>query len=274
LPETPLESLLLFRAGSPQPKAVPLSLVTRLEMVDAAKIEMSGGRALLQYRGQLMPLVPAADTVAIKTAGRQPLLVFAGGGRSMALVVDEIVDIVQAHLEIEPAGARPGVVGTAVVKEQATEIVDLAHFLPLAFEDWLGWKERPESRATRHHVLLVDDAALFRNMLAPVLRTAGYAVTPAGSAQEALDLLRGGQSFDVIITDMDMPDMDGFELAGAVHAHPGAAEMPIIGLATVVSVEAIERGRRVGVNDFVAKFDRQGLIAALKAQIADFGCAA
>jgi len=191
----------------------------------------------------------------------------------MALLVDEIVDIVEARLEVELASARPGVIGTAVVKQQATEIIDLAHFLPLAFEDWLGWKERPESR-TRRHVLLIDDAAFFRNMLAPVLKAAGYAVTPVGSAQEALDLLRSGRRFDVIITDMEMPGMDGFELVAAVHAHPGAADLPVIGLSTMVSAEAIERGRRVGLNDYVAKFDRQGLIAALKEQTTDFGCAA
>jgi two-component system chemotaxis sensor kinase CheA len=273
-PEAPLESLLVFRAGSPQPKAVPLSLVTRLEMIDAGKIEMSGGRPLLQYRGQLMPLVPAAETVEIKTVGRQPLLVFASGDRSMALLVDEIVDIVEARLEIELASARPGVIGTAVIKQQATEIIDLAHFLPMAFEDWLGWTARPDARTTRHHVLLIDDAAFFRNMLTPVLKAAGYAVTPVASAQDALALLRSGRSFDVIITDIEMPGMDGFELASAVHAHPGAADVPIIGLSTMVSAEAIERGKRVGLNDYVAKFDRQGLIAALKEQTTDFGCAA
>jgi two-component system chemotaxis sensor kinase CheA len=235
---------------------------------------MSGGRALLQYRGQLMPLVPAAETVAIKTAGRQPLVVFVVGGRSMALLVDEIVDIVEARLEIEPVGARPGVIGTAVVKEQATEIIDLAHFLPLACEDWVGWKDRLETRTMRHHVLLIDDATFFRNMLAPVLKAAGYAVTPVGSALEALDLLRNDQRFHVIVADMEMPGIDGFKLAAAVHGHPGAAEVPIIGLSTMVSAEAIERGRRAGVDDYVARFDRHGLLVALKQQTAEFGFAA
>ena len=272
--EAQLESMLVFRAGSPQPKAVPLSLVTRLEMIDAGTIEMSGDRLLLQYRGQLMPLVPATETLEVRTAGRQPLLVFTHGDRSMALLVDEIVDIVEAELEIELASARPGVIGTAVIKQQATEVVDLAHFLPLAFEDWLGWPAKPGARAARHHVLLIDDAAFFRNMLAPVLKAAGYAVTPVASAEDALTLLRSGRRFDVIITDIEMPGMDGFELASAVHAHPAAADVPIIGLSTMVSAEAIERGRRVGLNDYVAKFDRQGLIAALKEQTTDFGRAA
>ena len=94
-------SMLVFRAGSSQPKAVPLALVTRLEEIDARKIEMSNGRHMVQYRGQLMPLVRINNGVRVKDEGAQPLLVFSDGGRSMALVVDEIVDIVEDHLEIE-----------------------------------------------------------------------------------------------------------------------------------------------------------------------------
>src|SRR5439155_3809962 len=78
-----LTSLLVFRAGSPEPKAVPLSLVTRLEEVDGGKIELSNGRHMIQYRGQLMPLVPINDETPIKREGAQSLLVFSDSGRSM-----------------------------------------------------------------------------------------------------------------------------------------------------------------------------------------------
>jgi two-component system chemotaxis sensor kinase CheA len=63
--------------------------------------------------------------------------------------------------------------------------------------------------------------------------------------------------------------MDGFALAEAMRAMPGADAIPIIALAAMVSAEAIERGRAVGFHDFVAKFDRTGLIAAIKEQSAD-----
>jgi two-component system chemotaxis sensor kinase CheA len=69
-------SLLVFRAGSMQPKAVPLSLITRLEEIDARKIELSNGRHMVQYRGHLMPLVSMGETVRVKGEGAQPLLVF------------------------------------------------------------------------------------------------------------------------------------------------------------------------------------------------------
>jgi two-component system chemotaxis sensor kinase CheA len=270
--DTTSESLLVFRAGSPQPKAVLLSLITRLEEIEVQKIEMSGGRPLVQYRGQLMPLIPASDDVRIKSSGAQPLLVFADQGRSMALIVDEIVDIVEERLEIELASQRPGILGSAVIKGQATEVIDISHFLPLAHEDWL-YSKGQGARAL-HRVLLIDDAEFFRNMLAPVLKASGYAVTAVASAQEALDLLKAGTGFDIILTDIEMPAMSGFELAAAVRNDPRTAQLPIIGLSSVVSAEAIERGRQVGLYDYVAKFDRQGLIAALKEQTADMEYAA
>ena len=96
-----MTSLLVFRAGSTRPKAVPLSLVTRLEEIDARKIEVSNGRHMVQYRGQLMPLVSMNENVRVKGEGAQPLLVFSDGSRSMALVVDEIVDIVEDRLDIQ-----------------------------------------------------------------------------------------------------------------------------------------------------------------------------
>ena len=257
-------SLLMFRAGSSQPKAVPLSLITRLEEIDARKIELSNGRHMVQYRGQLMPLVSMTEA-GVKREGAQPLLVFSDGQRSMALVVDEIVDIVDDHLDIQVASATPGVLGSAVVKGSATEIIDVAHFLPLAFEDWFRRKDQTQRRR-QHTVLLVDDSPFFRNMLVPVLQAAGYAVTAVGSAQEALALIDQGRVFDVTITDIEMAEVDGFELAEALRADPRCAQMPVIALSSQVSPDLIERGRRAGLADYVAKFDRQGLIAALMEQ--------
>jgi two-component system chemotaxis sensor kinase CheA len=258
-------SLLVFRAGSMHPKAVPLSLVTRLEEIDAQKIELSNGRHMVQYRGHLMPLISMSENVRVKGEGAQPLLVFSDGSRSMALVVDEIVDIVDDTLNIQVASENPGVLGSAIVRGHATEIIDVGHFLPLAFEDWFRRREQ-QVQHRPCSVLLVDDSPFFLNMLTPVLQAAGYVVTTAASARDALALLSEGQAFDVAVTDIEMPDMDGFQFAESVRGDPRIGNFPIIALSSVVSPEAIERGRRVGFHDYVAKFDRQGLIAALKEQ--------
>jgi two-component system chemotaxis sensor kinase CheA len=266
-------SLLVFRAGSQQPKAVPLSLVTRLEEIDCRTIEIANGRHLVQYRGQLMPLVSIDGETRVRGEGAQPLLVFSDSGRSMGLVVDEIVDIVEDRLDIEVSSDRPGILGSAVIKGHATEIVDVGHFLPLAFEDWFRRKERPGPNAART-VLLVDDSDFFRNMLTPVLKAAGFRVIAVPGAADALSLMKAGQGFDVVVTDIEMPDMNGFEFAEALRGNPRTAAIPIIGLSAMASPEAVERGREVGFHDLVAKFDRAGLVAAVKEQSADLNRAA
>jgi two-component system, chemotaxis family, sensor kinase CheA len=261
-------SMLVFRAGSPHPRAVPLSLITRLEEIDVNRMEFSNGRYVVQYRGQLMPLIPINDAVQVKTHGQQSLLVFSDEGRSMGLMVDEIVDIVDDTLNIEVRGNRPGVLGSAVIKGQATEIIDIEHYLPLAFEDWFRSKDFYERRISRS-VLLVDDSAFFRNMLAPVLKAAGYDVTTAAGGEEAMALFQKGRRFDVVLTDIDMPGMDGFVFAQKLRDDPRTAGIPIIGISSMVSQDFVQRGREVGFHDYVAKFDRQGLISALKEQTAE-----
>lgn len=267
-----MTSLLVFRAGSNQPKAVPLALVTRLEEIEATKIELSNGRYMVQYRDQLMPLVEM-DGVSVRKDGAQPILVFADDGRSMGLVVDEIVDIVEERLNIEVASGKDGILGSAVIKGQATEVIDVGHFLPMAFADWFSRKEmRPSTQA--QSVLLVDDSAFFRNMLAPVLKAAGYRVSLATNAREGLGVLRSGSHFDAILTDIEMPEMNGFEFAETIRADQKLGDVPIIALSSMISPAAIERGRQAGFHDYVAKFDRPGLIAALKEQTAEISRAA
>ena len=256
-------ALLIFRAGSNAPRAVPLSLVTRLEEIDAGSIEMTGGRPVVQYRGHLMPLICPGECVRVKDKGSQPLLVFSDGDRSMALVVDQIVDIVEEEFEIEVSDDRAGILGSAIVKGEATDIVDVGHYLPIAYADWFG-SSTPQR--VRRHLLLVDDSAFFRDMLVPVLRAAGYVVTTASSGHEAFGLIRSGRNFDLIVTDLQMPGMDGLALARALRADAATAHTPLIALSAMTTPDMIDRVRRAGFHDFVAKFDRQGLIAAIKEQ--------
>jgi len=266
-------SLLVFRAGSRQPKAVPLSLVTRLEEIDCRKIEISDGRHLVQYRNQLMPLLRIDTQSNLKQEGAQPILVFSDRGRSMGLLVDEIIDIVDDRLNIEVASEQPGVLGYAVVKGNATEIIDIGHFLPQAFADWFRRRELSTEQLQRR-VLLVDDSVFFRDMLAPLIKAAGCQVVAVGSATEALKALKSERRFDLVVTDIEMPEMDGFALAETMRANPSTAHLPVIAITAMVSADAIERGREVGFHDFVAKFDRTGLIAAIKEQGTDIDRAA
>ncbi len=257
-------AMLVFRAGSEDLKAVPLSLVTRLEEIEVDKIERSNNRDLVQYRGKLMPLVYIDDHLTHNEEGVQPILVFADETHSMGLVVDEIVDIVEDRLSVEISSEKLGVVGSAVIKGKATEVIDVGYYLPKAFDDWLEKRDIPNPVKRELQLLLVDDSAFFRNMLAPLLSSAGYKVTMVESAGDALKLKEAGEVYDVIVSDIEMPEMDGITFAEMLKEDKQWGDIPIIALSSHTNPEVIARGRAAGFRDYVAKFDREGLIESIR----------
>ncbi|HEV7371957.1 chemotaxis protein CheW [Arenibaculum sp.] len=263
-------ALLLFRAGDVAPKAVPLSLVARLEDIDLSTVEISNGQPVVQYRGKLMPLVPIDPGFALRPEGRQPVLVFADGDRSMGLVVDEIVDIVEDRMKVELTHERPGLMGSAIIAGKATEVIDAGFYLTRAYKDWFGAAKLEgyeEDRVNR--VLLVDDSVFFRNLLSPLLSVAGYDVTAVESADEALGLCEAGEDFDVIVSDIEMPGMNGFELAEALRRDTRWAGVPLVALSSHASARDLDRGRQAGFTDYVAKFDRDALLYTLSQTLAE-----
>ena len=262
-------SLLLFKAGDDSPKAVPLALVARLEEIDRKEIEYSNGKPVVQYRGKLMPLVPIDPALRIGHEGRQPILVFSDKERSMGLLVDEIVDIVEDVLHVELGSDQPGLIGSAVLAGKATDLVDTGFYLMQAYDDWFGSRSDGalDSVARTLRVLLVDDSPFFRNLLTPLLTIAGYEVSAVDSADRALDLHEAGEDFDIIISDIEMPGMNGFEFAAQVRSDSRWRDVPMVALSSHATPEDLDRGREVGFNDYIAKFDRDALLTSLSATL-------
>ena len=263
-------SLLVFRACGDDLKAVPLALVARLEEIDIKDVEYSHGKPMVQYRGHLMPLVSVDGSTQFREEGRQPVLVFSDREHTMGLVVDEIVDIVEDRLKVELTADNPGVIGTAVIAGKATTIIDAGYYLPQAFGDWFGRndKEFGEDEHSQPRILLVDDSPFFRNLLVPLLSVAGYDVTAVEAADRALALREQGQEYDIIISDIEMPGMSGFDFAIAVRADGRWYNTPMIALSSHATEKDFERGREVGFNDYVAKFDRDSLLQTLASTLA------
>jgi len=260
-------TLLLFRAGGTEPKAVPLGLVARLEEIERGRIERAGDRALVQYRGQLMPLVPLSGSLDGDGGARCPVLVFSDRGRSVGLAVDEILDVVEDRLDVQLVSDRPGVIGSAVIAGRATEVIDTAYWLRRAFDDWFRYAVATEADR-RARLLVVDDSAFFRQMLAPVLAAAGYEVSTVETAEAALRLRDQGRMFDAVISDIEMPGLDGFAFARAVRSDPAWADLPLIALTGRVSEADIARGRDAGFTDYIVKFDRDALVAGIAQALA------
>lgn len=265
--------MLLFNAGSETggeaPKAVPLSLIARLEEINLADTEFTNGMLVVQYRGHLMPLMTLDGKIPESREGAQPVLVFADRDRQMGLVVNQIIDIVEEKLNVEfsgnGTGVTSGLLGSAIIAGKATEVIDAGYYISRAYKDWFnvegdgGFEEENTKR-----ILLVDDSLFFRNLLSPLLSVAGYVVTTATSPSEALALAEKGEQFELIVSDIEMPEMSGFEFAQAVRAGTIWQDVPMVALSSHATAKDLDRGREAGFTDYIAKFDREALLQSIQ----------
>jgi two-component system chemotaxis sensor kinase CheA len=260
-----MTNFLVFNAGDGAPKAVPLELVARLEEINAADIEHSGHDRVVQYRGDLMRLtllpgcaMPARDTFDV--------IVFNYDSKTIGLIVDAIVDIERAPLAIKMTGHDEQYLGSNVIKGKTTDIVDVGYLLK-DFVGELASAGKASAQANGVHVLFVEDSLFFRKLTAPFLSNVGYHVTAAEGPNEALAMVDRGMKFDAIVTDIEMPDMDGFDLAIALRQQYGLQGIPIVAFTSTVNEIFRERARRSGINAMILKTDRAALLVALAEQL-------
>jgi two-component system chemotaxis sensor kinase CheA len=274
-------SLLLFTAGNTAPKAVPLSLISRLENIDLSSIERTDGQMLVQYRGTLMPIIPFNDAIHVGTEGQKPLLVFADRGKSVGIIVDTIVDIREEVIDVQVSNSKPGMVGSAIISGKATEIIEVMHYLNSVHGDWFknhgdepflasqkAAEEKSASGDERRRILLVDDSPFFRNMLCPVLTVAGYQVVAVESPIKALELSEKGEKFDIIISDIEMPEMNGFDFATKVRSSKEWQNIPMVAMTSHATPEDIDHGYKSGFDRYIAKFDRETLLDTINRTLA------
>lgn len=260
-------SLLLFKTADSAPKAVPLSLVARLEEIETSKIESSSGKSMVQYRGQLMPIIAFDSTVDLHDKAKKPVLVFSDETSTMGLMVEEIVDITEEVVNVQVSADKPGIIGSAIIHGKATDVVDIGHYIRSSNKDWFkrhGDEAYGDASTTGRSVLLVDDSPFFRNMLTPLLKVAGYKVTTMESPLDALQLREDGEKFDIIVSDIEMPKMDGFEFAQKVREENSRwKDTPMVALTSHATQQDIDHGMNVGFSKYIAKFDRDTLLNTL-----------
>ncbi len=131
------QTLLLFRTPDDGRMAIPLEMVSRLEEFAEAKVEAVGSQRMIQYRGEIMPLIDIGEVLPERRSlGRMSeddgsseamlqVVVHTHGGRSVGIVVDQILDIIEDHVELHRPGGRSGVIGTAVIRDRVTEFIDI-----------------------------------------------------------------------------------------------------------------------------------------------------
>ncbi|MCA9115603.1 MAG: chemotaxis protein CheW [Planctomycetaceae bacterium] len=251
-------SLLKFRANSTT-MAVPLSLVARLEEFPLSTIERSSSGLVVQYRNDLLPLLPLhSDEPATELADPQPVIVFSEGTHSMGLLVSEIQDILDEHLVIRKQRNRPGILGTAIVSGHATDIIDTNYYITAAQPDWFDHHSTPVDP-----VLIVDDSLFFRQLATTALEASGWRTVSVQNGQAAIDLLESDRRFCAVLTDLELATVSGLELAGWIRSRRGLEKLPIIALTSLDRSIWQPLALQAGCDCFLSKFNAQLLLSSL-----------
>ncbi len=286
-----VQNLLLFRNDPSEQFAIPMHLVARLERVRSAQIDSVGGSKVLQYRGGSLPLLSLEELISARPMPESDWLqvvVFATrgtgcpGGREVGLLIREIIDIHTTAAAIDGTLFRqPGVIGSMVIEGKTTRLLDLFELTSAAHPDWAVQKEASGTRSTGcpgdtgcpggsrvETILLAEDSDFFRQRMTEILEAAGYRVVACPDGAAAWQTIQDpNQVFDMVVTDLEMPHVDGFELIRRIRQHPSVAQLPVFAVSSLASEEDQQRARQAGVDEYHIKLDRETLVAAVAAQM-------
>jgi len=268
-----LQHVLVFRQMKHH-YAIPMALVERLEKFPAEKIEAAGTNEVLQYRNEeVIPVLRWGELIGQgeRSSDKDVYgLILSDGSHRMCLQVDEIVDILEIPLEIKKPSQDEFFLGTAVILEQATEVVDVFDVIKRAVPDWFNKPALAAGESEkRQSILFVEDAPFFRNLVVPVLQAMNYDIWTATDGKEACDIL-ADKTPDMILTDIEMPNMDGYELAAWIAERPHLEGIPVFAL-TATPPDEDDDIRRKNFDDVLLKFDRHSLVEHLQVALGGHG---
>jgi len=250
------ETILLLRVGQLR-IGLPAAVVRRVTRLPQAAVLERDGRMLARVGDlgeRLVPFVPLARLYGQAIEGEQMLLEGQTSGHPLALAVDQVqgeeevlvrpitrrvaTDRFLEGVALLASGEPVGVLAPAMLAQS-----EVLRSLPV---------RAPVAPIRRVRILLVDDSLVTREMERRLLEDAGFEVLPAGDAQEALSLL-SERPFDLVVTDIEMPGMDGFELTLQMRSLEAFAQLPIIVVSTRDRPEDRLRGLKVGADAYLTK---------------------
>ncbi|MGO8933699.1 MAG: chemotaxis protein CheW [Terracidiphilus sp.] len=259
------QRLLLFRAGSFERLAVPLSLVARLEEFPRSSIEFAGGCQVVQYRNRILPLVPLCDVLESGAPDREEaadpvqVIVFNDGDRSVGVVVDQILDVMEETVMVRQKSTRKGLLGSAVVGKRVTDLLDLNEVIHAASESWF---QGAGGAGNGKAVLVAESSAFSRGLVRSGLDMAGYRVQEAANLDEAIRGMEE-QPADVVVAAMDLPPRGSSALLAAMRAKPEWERIPLLGLTDSAGQLQSSDARAAGFEDCQAKFDGNAILESV-----------
>lgn len=231
---------LIFRSAGGALRATPLSSVSRIEELSLDQIDKVDGRAVVQYRGRLMPVVESdgrpAEPFIEGGASDRPMLVFTREDEAIGVLVEEIVDIVDTSAQPELRANSPGSLGSLIIDGQATDLIDIAFFWRAADAGGPApaVADAPalaaSLRSPLRKLLIVDGSPFCQMLLRPLLAQAGYDVVVADSPGTALKMHHKGEMFDLILADTTLRGDSARQFASALAEAQRWHATPLLGL--------------------------------------------
>lgn len=246
------------------------SNVMQAVQVQTEHVREIAGKAALRLDDEVLPFASVASILG--AAPERPasegelVLVLRGRGQSAAVAVDRVLEErVQAILPLKGllsryphlSGATPLADGTLAMVLSAPHLVSTVHGRELKLMA-LPTRRREEAR---RRVLVVDDSPLTRELLVQLLESVGYVVVQASDGGEALERL-AREAVDIVVSDLEMPNVDGLELTRRLKSHPTLRSLPVVIVTTRGSEADRRRGMDAGADGYVTKGDlvRQDLV--------------
>ncbi|SRR5712691_3686683 len=263
---------LLVEAGG-QVFLLPTGAVERVIRLGVNEIKTAEGRATISWDGRSLTVSTLSAVLGLREdenssdpGHKRPCAVMRSGDERAGLVLDEILgerEVLTKELTA-PLVRVPNVVGAGLLGTGELVLIlrpaDLLKSVRRAAGAPMS-PRRPKDTTRQPRVLVVDDSITTRTMEKNLLEAAGYEVRVAADGTDAWTALRS-EAFDLVVSDVDMPRLDGFELTARIRADRKLADLPVILVTALESREDKERGIDVGANAYVVKssFDQTNLL--------------
>lgn len=261
------QSLLLFDNNTEERFALALSWIQRVDSLPAHRIQSSAGHEYIEYRGEQMRLLRLEHCLPIPKPERYGdtlhIIIPKHTKVPVALLIHRVIDTKNAVIKLENTGATiPGALGSMILDGKITLMLDLYSMLKTGLPQSVESVEINPERARTKHILLVEDTPFFMRVIREFIVASGYQVTTAGNGREGIAALDQG-NFDLVLSDIEMPHMDGREMIKHIRANPRWRQLPVIALTTLSDPQTIAEGKKAGFNDWLVKLDKELVLKTL-----------